>query len=138
MTKGTRTIRDFSEIAELIAAETMTTSDSFSSAFEAGLDSSRIGMGEEELTSDMPDATEAQLATEMLVRTMFDVLRDTRMESIAGRLAWGIVHSFHKVAGQRRSRQGDAQDQGADPQRRRERGDDGRTGGSAIALPVAG
>ncbi|WP_447953972.1 DUF2493 domain-containing protein [Sphingopyxis chilensis] len=100
MTKGIRTIRDFAEIAELIAAETMTTSDSFSSAFEAGLDSSRIGFGEEELTSDMPDATEAQLATEMLVRTMFDVLRDTRMESIAGRLAWGIVHSFHKVAGQ--------------------------------------
>lgn len=100
MTKVIRTIRDFSEIADLIAAETMTTSDSFSSAFEAGLDSSRIGMGEEELTSDMPDATEAQLATEMLVRTMFDVLRDTRMESIAPRLAWGIVNSFHKVADQ--------------------------------------
>ena len=29
----------------------MTTSDSFSPAFEAGLDSSRIGFGEEELTS---------------------------------------------------------------------------------------
>jgi len=100
MTKVARTIRDFSEIADLIAAETMTTSDSFSAAFEAGQDVSRIGFGEEELTSDMPDATEAQLATEMLVRTMFDVLRDTRMESIAGRLAWGIVHSFHKVAEQ--------------------------------------
>ena len=83
MTKTTRTIRDFSEIADLIAAETMTTSDSFSAAFEAGQDVSRIGFGEEELTSDMPDATEAQLATEMLVRTMFDVLRDTRLERIA-------------------------------------------------------
>ncbi|KAJ8138750.1 hypothetical protein OY671_008037, partial [Metschnikowia pulcherrima] len=100
MTKTTRTIRDFAEIAELIAAETITTSDSFASAFEAGLDSSRIGTGEEESTSDMPDATEAQSATEMSVRTMFDVSRDTRMESIASRLAWGIVHSFHKVADQ--------------------------------------
>ncbi|MGL4301476.1 MAG: DUF2493 domain-containing protein, partial [Sphingomonas sp.] len=80
MTKGTRTIRDFAEIADLIAAETMATTDSFSAAFESGQETSRIGFGEEELTADMPDATEAQLATEMLVRTMFDVLRDTRME----------------------------------------------------------
>lgn len=100
MTKGTRTIRDFAEIADLIAAETMATTDSFSAAFESGQETSRIGFGEEELTADMPDATEAQLATEMLVRTMFDVLRDTRMESVATRLAWGIVHSFHKVADQ--------------------------------------
>ncbi|CCW16351.1 FIG01095752: hypothetical protein [Sphingobium indicum BiD32] len=100
MTRTTRTIRDFAEIAELIAAETMATTDSFSAAFETGLETSRIGFGEEELSADMPDATEAQLATEMLVRTMFDVLRDTRMESVAARLAWGIVHSFHKVAGQ--------------------------------------
>jgi hypothetical protein len=100
MTKGTRTIRDFAEVAELIAAETMAPTDSFSAAFEGAQESSRMGFCEEELTADMPDATEAQLATEMLVRTMFDVLRDTRMEGLAARLAWGIVHSFHKVAGQ--------------------------------------
>jgi len=100
MTKLTRTIRDFSEIADLIAAETTVTTDSFSAAFEGGQETSRMGLGEEELNAGMPDATEAQLATEMMVRTMFDVLRDTRMESVAARLAWGIVHSFHKVVGQ--------------------------------------
>lgn len=100
MTKTTRNIRDFSEIADLIAAETATTSDAFSTAFTAGIDRSRIGIAEEELTADMPDPMEVQLATEMLVRTVFDVLRDTRLESIADRIAWGIVHSFNKVADQ--------------------------------------
>ncbi|KHK90379.1 DUF2493 domain-containing protein [Novosphingobium malaysiense] len=95
-----RTIRDFSEIADLIAAETLTPADGFSTAFETGLDESRMGVAEEELTCDMPDAMQAQLATEMLVATLFDVLRDTRIESLAPRLAWGIVNSFHKVAEQ--------------------------------------
>lgn len=96
----TRTIRSFAEIAELIALETHSASDGFSAAFDSDLQSSRIGMAEEELSSDMPDANEVELATEMLVRTMFDVLRDTRLERIAGRIAWGIVHAFHKVADQ--------------------------------------
>src|SRR3546814_12229580 len=29
-----------------------------------------------------------------------DLFRDTRLEGIADRIAWGIVHSFHKVADQ--------------------------------------
>src|ERR1700748_785626 len=99
MTK-TRSIRDFAEIADFIAAETMAPADSFVVAFEGGLEMSRLGFGEEGLTVDMPDPMQAQLATEMLVSTLFDVLRDTRLESIAPRLAWGIVHSFHKVADQ--------------------------------------
>lgn len=95
-----RTIRDFSEIADLIAAETMTTSDGFCAAFDSDRETSRIGVGEEELVADMPDAWQAQAATEMLVTTLFDVLRDTRLEALAPRLAWGIVNSFHKVAEQ--------------------------------------
>jgi hypothetical protein len=95
-----RIIRDFSEIADLIAAETLTPADGFSTAFETGLDASRMGVAEDELTCDMPDAMQAQLATEMLVATLFDLLRDTRIESLAPRLAWGIVNSFHKVAEQ--------------------------------------
>jgi len=96
----TRTIRSFAEIAELIALETHAPTDSITAAFDSDLASSRLGIAEEELTSDMPDATEVELATEMLVRTMFDVLRDTRLEKLSARIAWGIVHSFHKVADQ--------------------------------------
>jgi len=41
-----------------------------------------------------------QHGIEMMVTTLFDLLRDTRLEAIADRLAWGIVHSFHRVADQ--------------------------------------
>ena len=36
----------------------------------------------------------------MIVQTLFDVMRDPRLEDIAGLLAWGVVHAFHKVAQQ--------------------------------------
>lgn len=95
-----RSIRDFAEIADLIAAETMSASDSFEAAFASSLSHVRVGRCEDETDAEMPEGLAAQLASEMLVRTVFDVLRDTRLESIAPRIAWGIVHSFHKVADQ--------------------------------------
>ena len=100
MTTFKRSIRDFSEIAALIAEETGEANDSFSAAFDTDLERSRLGKSEEELTCDMPDAMQVQLAVELMITTVFDVLRDTRIESAAERIAWGIVHSFHRVAGQ--------------------------------------
>jgi len=76
------------------------TADLFASAFAETVDGFRISRAEDAVTADMPDAQEMQHATEMLVTTLFDVLRDSRLESLAERLAWGIVHSFHKVADQ--------------------------------------
>src|SRR3546814_5660570 len=55
---------------------------------------------DEPTDADMPLPRAAELATEMAVRTFFDLFRDTRLEGIADRIAWGIVHSFHKVADQ--------------------------------------
>jgi hypothetical protein len=95
-----RTTRSFAEIAELIALETHTADESFAAAFDSRLPTSRLSLAEEELASDMPEPREVELATEMLVRTMFDVLRDSRLEKLAPRIAWGVVHSFHKVADQ--------------------------------------
>ena len=100
MTTFKRSIRDFSEIAALIAEETGEANDSFSAAFDTDLERSKLGKSEEELTCDMPDAMQVQLAVELMITTVFDVLRDTRIESAAERIAWGIVHSFHRVAGQ--------------------------------------
>lgn len=100
MTKTIRSVRSFTEIADLIADETATLGDSFDAAFTETIDGFRIEAGAEITDAGMPDALEVQLATEMLVRTMFDVLRDTRLETIADRIAWGIVHSFHRVADQ--------------------------------------
>lgn len=100
MTKLNRSVRSFTEIAELIAEETATTSDAFAEAFTETIDGFRIDAGQEATDAAMPDALEVQLATEMMVRTLFDVLRDTRLESLSDRFAWGIVHGFHRVAGQ--------------------------------------
>jgi len=93
------TIRTAADIADLIALETGG-SDAFGHAFTETIDGFRMGREEEETDAALPDAIMAQAACEMLVRTLFDLLRDTRLEPLAGRLAWGIVHSFHKVAGQ--------------------------------------
>lgn len=93
-----KSVRSFDEIADLIAAETAQPTDSFSAAFCETLDGFRMAHAEEETDAGMPDALEVQLATEMIVRTLFDVLRDSRLESIASRIAWGLVHAFHKVA----------------------------------------
>lgn len=100
MTQVIRSIRDFSEIAALIAEETGEAKDSFSAAFDSNLERTRLGRSEEELTCDMPDAMQVQLAVELILTTVFDVLRDTRIESAAERIAWGIVHSFHRTADQ--------------------------------------
>ncbi|ODP36397.1 MULTISPECIES: DUF2493 domain-containing protein [Sphingomonas] len=100
MTKLARSIRSFTEIADLIIAETAAPSDGFATAFTETIDGFRIDAGTDVTDAGMPDAREVELATEMLVRTLFDVLRDSRLESLADRFAWGIVHSFHRVSGQ--------------------------------------
>ncbi|MDH2148983.1 DUF2493 domain-containing protein, partial [Sphingobium yanoikuyae] len=95
MTKIHRSVRPFSDIAEFIAHETMAgATDDFHAAFSSDLDGVRIGRGEEEMATDMPDPREAQLAVELIVTTLFDLLRDTRLQPAAERLAWGIVNSF--------------------------------------------
>lgn len=100
MTKAVRSVRSFSEIADFLAQETAGPTDDFARSFSESVDGFRISVADEVVTSDLPDAMQVQLATEMLVRTIFDVLRDTRLEVLSDRLAWGIVHAFHRVAGQ--------------------------------------
>jgi hypothetical protein len=95
-----RSTRDFAEIADLIATETGPTNDAFAAAFDTTLDGVRIGRGDTVLTTDMPDPDQVQLAVELILTTLFDVLRDTRLEAAAERLAWGVVNSFHRVSGE--------------------------------------
>lgn len=88
----------FTDIAAFLADETEQPTDSFAAAFTETADQVRLARTDEAITADMPDPLQTQLGVEMLVTTLFDLLRDTRLDSIAERLAWGIVHSFHKVA----------------------------------------
>ncbi|MDB5576415.1 MAG: hypothetical protein JWR80_1591 [Bradyrhizobium sp.] len=89
----------FTDLATFIADETAEPSDRFAIAFTETADQVRLARTDDAITADMPDALQMQLGVEMLVTTLFDLLRDTRLDVVAERLAWGIVHSFHKVAG---------------------------------------
>lgn len=100
MTNSLDRITRFADVATLFDATGAEPSDSFAAAFSETVDSFRISHAEEAVTADMPDPVAMEQATDLIVTTLFDVLRDTRLESIAERLAWGIVHSFHKVADQ--------------------------------------
>src|SRR3546814_14189993 len=44
----------------------------------------------------------------MVMATLFDVFRDTRLEAFASDLAWGFVNSFHVVAKRINDREDDA------------------------------
>jgi hypothetical protein len=100
MTDNDRMTTRFSDIADLFVSEGVEASGRFASAFTATTDSFRISRGGDVVTADMPDPLAMERATELLVTTMFDVLRDTRLEPLAERLGWGIVHAFHRVAEQ--------------------------------------
>lgn len=58
--------------------------------------------------AEMPDPDQVGVAVEMMMATMFDVLRDTRMEEFARDLAWGFANSFHVVAKRIEGREDDA------------------------------
>lgn len=90
----------FADVAAFLIDETAVPADRFATAFTETIDQVRLGTAEDVVTADMPDPLQAQHGVEMLVTTLFDLLRDTRLESVAERLAWGVVHSFHKVADQ--------------------------------------
>src|SRR3546814_20111110 len=55
----------------------------------------------------MPDADDARIVAAQVTGEIFNLFSDTRLATIAPRIAWGIVNSFHKVA-QQPSSQADA------------------------------
>lgn len=100
MTTQTHFTARFTHIAEFFADASAQPADRFATAFAETADEVRMARTEEAVRADMPDPLQMQLGVEMMMTTLFDLLRDTRLESVAERLAWGIVHSFHKVADQ--------------------------------------
>lgn len=57
---------------------------------------------------EMPDPDMASAAVDLMMATMFDVMRDTRMEEFGADLAWGFANSFHMVAKRIEAREDDA------------------------------
>ena len=84
------------------------TSNEYSSSFIEESEMAKLSVVSEPEKADMPDPFQVEAAVDLMMRTMFDVLRDTRMEEFAKDLAWGFCNSFHMVAKRLEGREDDA------------------------------
>lgn len=91
---------NFADLASFIAsqADNRDLSSTYEHAFIEHSEMAKLSIVEEAEQRDMPDPDQARAAVEIVMQTLFDVLRDTRMEPYAADLAWGFANSFHVVA----------------------------------------
>ncbi|UVO53725.1 DUF2493 domain-containing protein [Sphingomonas sp. SUN039] len=80
----------------------------YDTAFDGQNEMAKLSIVDAPQALDMPDPQMVRCAVEMMMGTLFDVFRDTRMESYAADLAWGFVNSFHVVARRIEGREDDA------------------------------
>jgi hypothetical protein len=101
---------NFAELASFIAEETSNydRSSTYEAAFVEHGELAKMEVVQEAEQIDMPDPEQVRAAVEMMMQTMFDVLRDTRLEAFATDLAWGFANSFHVVAKRIEGREDDA------------------------------
>ncbi|MDF8333291.1 hypothetical protein [Novosphingobium cyanobacteriorum] len=71
--------------------------ESYDGAFLEHSDLAKLNIIEAPIAAEMPDPDMARRAVEMAIGTIFDVLKDTRMEEFAQQLAWGMVNEFDDV-----------------------------------------
>lgn len=83
-------------IAEAIRDDT--TATAFQEAFGDVGALSIVEAGQEAQELDMPEPAEAQFDCHAIMTTLFDLFRDTRLETSAQAIAWGFVNSFHYEA----------------------------------------
>lgn len=107
MTTFRRTVRSFAEIAALHAEETGT-DEGYGNAFDTTTELATLDITAGPTPVDMPEPQTARAAVEMVMQTLFEVFRDTRLEPYAADLAWGFCNSFHVVAKRIEGREDDA------------------------------
>ena len=90
------------------ARENEDLTQTYEGAFIEHSEMAKLSIVEAPEALDMPDPEQVRAAVEMMMQTMFDVLRDTRMEAFATDLAWGFANSFHVVAKRIEGREDDA------------------------------
>jgi len=101
---------NFADLASFIAAacDNDDASRNYGAAFIEHSEMAKLSIVEAPEALDMPDPEQVRAAVDMMMQTMFDVLRDTRMEAYAADLAWGFANSFHVVAKRIEGREDDA------------------------------
>lgn len=104
------TFTNFADLASFVAEarndDDMT--QTYSGAFIETNEMAKLSIVDAPEALDMPDPEQVRAAVEMMMGTMFDVLRDSRMEPFAADLAWGFANSFHVVAKRIEGREDDA------------------------------
>lgn len=90
------TASSFRDLPEVYAALTVTSD--FQASFGDPIPLSIMTPGDEPAEHLMPDPVAAQAECGGIVASLFDLFTDTRLESLAPEIAWGIVNSFHFVA----------------------------------------
>ncbi|RYG41842.1 hypothetical protein EON79_20045, partial [bacterium] len=96
----TKTLSNFADLAGFVAASrgNEARSHAYAEVFIEYDEMAKMSIVDAPEAAEMPDPEQVPAAVEMMIQTMFDVLRDTRMERYASDLAWGFAHSFHTVA----------------------------------------
>ena len=104
------TFTNFADLASFVADERRndTLTQTYEGAFIEHSEMAKLSVVDAPEQLDMPDPEQVRAAVEMMMATMFDVLRDTRMEPFAADLAWGFANSFHVVAKRIEGREDDA------------------------------
>lgn len=87
---------NFTDFAEHYAKEIA--APDYASAFMEQTEFAKLSVADEPTSAEMPDPDQAQAAVELVLATVFDLFRDTRMEDFSAEVAWGIANSFHVVA----------------------------------------
>ena len=106
----TKAFTNFADLASFVADERRndTLTQTYEGAFIEHSEMAKLSVVDAPEQLDMPDPEQVRAAVEMMMATMFDVLRDTRMEPFAADLAWGFANSFHVVAKRIEGREDDA------------------------------
>ena len=116
-----RAVSTFADLPELIAEETATTD--FEASFGDPMPLSIIEQGDEPGEHTMLEPFAAQKVCGELMTSLFLLLEDTRLSPLAPDIAWGIVNSFHFVAGKQERREDRLTDIIRDMTRRMEPGE---------------
>lgn len=102
--------RNFADLATFVAQcrDDADLTQTYEGAFIEPNEMAKLNIVDAPEALDMPDPDQVRAAVDMMMQTMFDVLRDTRMEAYAADLAWGFANSFHVVSKRIEGREDDA------------------------------
>jgi len=98
MTRAQQRRVDRFEDLKTLYAEAIATPE-FQAAFGDPMPLSIVAPGEPAAELEMPDPFAAQAECGGIIAAIFDLFTGTRLEALAPDIAWGLVNSFHFVAG---------------------------------------